>query len=401
MKKNILFISNNNLTANGLSGGDRIFLEFLKNWKTTANIGVLGSEECFEMIKRYKIKGLALYKSSDIRKNIKNPCSNYNYFIHTIFHTFKGISAVFKYRQEIKKYKYIYSASDFFPDSLPGFLIKIFFKNKIWLGSLYLFAPSPFQKNNPYKLSLNRFLTGTLYWLTQKIPYYLIYLFADYVFVTSKPDVKKFLNSNRKSNKIIIVQGGVDITSSEKYLKAHHKNTSKKYTAVFIGRLHYQKGVLELIHIWNLVCKLLPHAKLAIIGNGQLLPDIKLLIKKYKLQKNTELLGFLEGEKKYKIFKQSLMVLHPSIFDSGGMASAEAMAWGLPAISFDLEALKTYYPKGMYKIKYLDLNKFAKTILEFTKNKKLYKQYSQDALSLIRERWSWPERANQIYKQLF
>ena len=43
------------------------------------------------------------------------------------------------------------------------------------------------------------------------------------------------------------------------------------------------------------------------------------------------------------------MVVHPAIFDSGGMAAAEAMAWGLPGVSFDLPALKTYYPQGMIK----------------------------------------------------
>jgi hypothetical protein len=35
--KNIIFFANNNI-GTGLSGGDRIFIEFLKNWQNKAKI---------------------------------------------------------------------------------------------------------------------------------------------------------------------------------------------------------------------------------------------------------------------------------------------------------------------------------------------------------------------------
>ena len=50
-----------------------------------------------------------------------------------------------------------------------------------------------------------------------------------------------------------------------------------------------------------------------------------------------------------RIFKDSKIVLHAAIYDSGGMAACEAMACELPGVSFDLPALKTCYPKGMFK----------------------------------------------------
>ena len=80
------------------------------------------------------------------------------------------------------------------------------------------------------------------------------------------------------------------------------------------------------------------------------------------------------------------------------MAAAEAMAWGLPGVSFDLEALKTYYPKGMLKTKCFDLNEFVLNILKLLNDKALYESESSEALNLIEKDWDWDKRAREIYQ---
>jgi glycosyltransferase involved in cell wall biosynthesis len=113
------------------------------------------------------------------------------------------------------------------------------------------------------------------------------------------------------------------------------------------------------------------------------------------------MLGFKDGKEKYAIFKDSKMILHPAIYDSGGMAAAEGMAWGLPGISFDLEALKTYYPKGMVKTKCFDKKAFADNILKLLSDTSFYEHVSKEARELIFEVWDWDKRADKIYTQLF
>ena len=135
-----------------------------------------------------------------------------------------------------------------------------------------------------------------------------------------------------------------------------------------------------------------------IIGNGAQKDLVKNKIESKKLSRNIKLRGFLDGELKHQIFQQSKLIVHPAIYDSGGMASAEGMAWGLPGVSFDLEALKTYYPKGMIKTPEGDTVGFAKNILKLLDNEKLYKKTSGDAYKLIREVWDWKKRAYKIYK---
>ena len=396
--KKTLFISFYNFGSGGLSGGDRIFVELINGWREKISVGIMSTKECLKTFKQYhnlkNIETLTLNPKKSFYKKIDNA----HYFLHSINCTITGIKAIFKFKKSILDYKYIYSSSDFYPDTIPAFLIKLFFKNKIWIASFYLFAPKPWQKDNPYKTSFSRFITGTLYWLTQKLTYFLVYNFADYIFVTSKPDVSKFISSKRDKSKIIIVKGGVDISPSKNFIK---KTNYFKYLAIFIGRFHYQKGILEIIDIWKNICLKLPSAKLAIIGNGQLLEDVKSKIIKNKLKNNIELFGFLDGKEKFDIIKQSKIVVHPATYDSGGMAAAEAMAWGLPGVSFDLEALKTYYPKGMIKTKCFNLQEFSDNIFKLSENSKLYKKMSKEAKDLIETKWSWKIRCQEIYQQTF
>jgi glycosyltransferase involved in cell wall biosynthesis len=136
------------------------------------------------------------------------------------------------------------------------------------------------------------------------------------------------------------------------------------------------------------------------IGIGPLENEIRNLIEKSGLSKNINLMGFLDGPEKFEVFKQSRIVVHPATFDSGGMAASEAMAWGLPGVSFDLEALKTYYPKGMLKTSCFDTNEFAENILNLLSNPYQYKEMSLEALQLVHEEWEWNNRAKDIYAHL-
>ena len=115
-------------------------------------------------------------------------------------------------------------------------------------------------------------------------------------------------------------------------------------------------------------------------------------ISKYGLENNIAFFGFKDGVEKLKIFKDSKVVVHPAIYDSGGMAACEAMACGLPGVSFDLPALKTYYPKGMLKTPCYDLKRLRRNILKLLNDEKLYERTAKDALEWAKE-WDWDKRA--------
>ncbi|HBR16115.1 MAG TPA: hypothetical protein DD725_00685 [Deltaproteobacteria bacterium] len=379
------------MQGTAISGGDRIFIELSRRWASKLNIMLFISQEGLEICKRENLEKIN-YKIWSSASNNK-----YGYFINYCLRTFKGI--VNSFQIKIEKGDIIYSSSDFWPDSIPAFFVKLRNPEIIWIAGFYLFAPNPWQKISPYK-GKNWFI-GLFFWFTQLPIFWIVKKYADMVFVTSEPDVEKFITDKRDVSRVIVIRGGVDTRPSAKYFSSNEiipfKN--RKYDACFIGRFHPQKGVLELIDIWKDVCKERPEAKLAVIGTGPLENEIKDKIEDFSLANNIGLLGFRDGEEKYEVFKDSRIVVHPATYDSGGMAACEAFAWGLPGVSFDLEALKTYYPKGMIKTPCFELEKFAKNILKLLDGGELYNSLSKDALSWARE-WDWEIRTREILGQI-
>lgn len=375
----------------GISGGDRIFIECTKRWAIKGHlIKIYSSKEGFELCQRYGISDL-----SNINFTFwASPRSNkFNIAPLYIFRTIQACTSIIRKKMP-REFEncLIYSASDFWPDSVPAWLIKIKNKNTKWIASMYAFAPNPFTDPNRAYIKGVGLLTKTIvYYLSQQPIYWLIKKYADMVFVTNELDRKKFICKRLPSDKVIAIMGGVDIKTSNKVPTPQQKS----YDAVFIGRFNPQKGVLELIDIWKYVCERKKGAKLAILGSGELEKQVRDKIKRYHLDNNVILYGFMDGIEKIEIIKTSKIVLHPSVCDSGGMAPCEAMACGLPGISFDLESLKTYYPKGMLKTPCFNLKAFAKNIVQLLDDEKLYTKTQNDAIEFALG-WDWDKRAEDI-----
>ncbi|MCX6727112.1 MAG: glycosyltransferase [Candidatus Shapirobacteria bacterium] len=394
--KSILFIANNCVKNQGLSGGDRIFTELLRHWQSKINLFVMGSDETKQFLYLHKLKQIPFLLTT--KKTLDtNLYSSISLIYHYVFRVFTAIFYILSHHSNIFKFNYVYSVSDFYPDFLPALFIKLIHPKTKWIAGFYLFAPNPFSPQSPYTIN-HRFFRGLMYYISQRPVYFLVKTFADIIFITSTPDKKFF-----PGKKVVIIRGGVDISPAKNYLQSISQTSfsNKKFDAVYLGRLHFQKGIMELVDIWNLVLKKLPQAKLAIIGDGNLEHDLKTKISQLGVQNNIKLFGFLDGQPKYQIFKNSKIIVHPAIYDSGGMAAAEAMAWGLPGVSFNLESLKSYYPQGMLKAKCFNIQDFADKIYLLLTNKTLYRKQSSLALNLIHRQWSWEKRASEIYDQVF
>lgn len=374
----------------GLSGSDRIFIELSKNLHKKGHQGTVYLwEQGYKMCLSQDLTEVrfVIWKVGIIEK--------LGFIVNYIFRILSSIVHSLFLKLDNNSETVVYSASDFWMDSLPGWILKIRFPNITWAGTFYLAAPDPFSGFKEKGEKTFPSFKDSIYWLIQKVPYFLIKNYADLVCFTSEPDVDRF-PKQKALNRYLIIKGGVNIKDF-----TPSTNSEKVYDAVFQGRFHKQKGVVELIHIWRKVVNKLPDAKLALIGDGPLYENVSQTIKDLDLYKNIVLFGYLfDGVKKNNIFRQSKIVVHPAVYDSGGMAAAEAMAFGLPGVGFDLEALKSYYPQGMLKAKLGDVDDFADKIINLLTNKKIYQELSKEARELIKSEWGWENRCNQFLNKI-
>lgn len=374
----------------GLSGGDRIFIELARRAARKGYaVNVFVWEEGLAMCKRNCLENV---------NYIVWPARSFAKFglpLSYLLRTIKGCIRAFRHECDNDNCV-IYSASDFWPDSLPGFLMSRKLRGSKWIGSLYSFAPNPLSKaGRRYVKGIGSLIKYLLYYLSQKPAYWLIKKYADMVFVTNEPDRSKFVTRNRSIDRIVAVKGGVDL----ELLVRIPAPKEKKHDAIFIGRIVPQKGVLELIEIWRLVCEKKRDARLALYGDGPLMEKVKERIKRYNLENNIDLFGFVDGISKVEGIKASKIVVHPSVYDSGGMAAAEAMACGLPGVSFDIEALRTYYPKGMLKAPIGNYERFANLVVKLLVDRRLYEKTKMDALELAHE-WGWEIVIENILREI-
>ena len=254
----------------GISGGDRIFIEFARYWSQEFPVTIFLWEEGYEMCLRQSLN------ISNIKYQISNMNSwtKFGFLVNYIARISEGIRIGLSLKINNPENTIIYSASEFWMDSLPAFILKIRYPKLKWTAAWYQTAPNPVRgftegiREKKYRLS------SFLYWFIQLPIKPLINKWADFVLVNNDLEKKEFFRLNRL-NKVIPVLGAVDLPGIKKFIRVHSK-ALKIYDAVFQGRFHPQKGVLELIDIWKLVVDEKPDVKLVLIGDGPLMENVKL-----------------------------------------------------------------------------------------------------------------------------
>ena len=83
---------------------------------------------------------------------------------------------------------------------------------------------------------------------------------------------------------------------------------------------------------------------LVIAGEGKQRRCLQSLVQELGLSDCVTFAGFVSGEEKYKLFKQSHIFCLPSRLDSFGMVFVEAMAYGLPVVALNYQSTPYVVP---------------------------------------------------------
>jgi glycosyltransferase involved in cell wall biosynthesis len=126
---------------------------------------------------------------------------------------------------------------------------------------------------------------------------------------------------------VCIIPNGIDVPPLEK------TPSSDRRQLLFLGRIHPKKGVDILLHAWQIVERQFPDWDLHIVGpdNGGYLTEMQALAVQLRLMR-VVFCGPLFGEEKLSAYRAADLFVLPTHSENFGMAVAEALAVGTPAI---------------------------------------------------------------------
>lgn len=384
------------LESGSMAGGYRIFIECLRHWLNQGHTAELvTSRQGQVMAHRY-------LQSPNLKVRVMGPAGpSHNPGFRSLWYSaslyiLRALNGVYQSLQGpgCASRTVVYSTTPFWPDVFPALVLRLRNPGALWLTAFSMFAPPVLGGwlsgvNSQAKFIERRALALKT---NEILAYPIIKRWADIIYVNNDMDLERIRSDGVLPERTLVIGGGVDVELGGSV----PPGGSIEYDAVFVGRFHPQKGVLELVDIWRGVCQTLPQARLVMIGNGSLEDVVAKRIQRMGLEGNILLVGFKDGVEKIRIFRQSRIVLHPALYDSGGMAAAEAMVCGLPGVSFDLPALRTYYPKGMLKAQ--DQEEFVKHIVHLLTDSVFYKEVSYEAQAWARS-WDWRQVSQRLLEK--
>lgn len=355
-------------------GSEIRFLEIAKLWLRDGHrLRILAPDrEISLLLKHSVIASNAIFdRVSDIRDSESN--SIYNLFVVYGYRVFKSL-----WKKYPKNIDIVYIPSDFLFDLIPGLVCKLYNPEAKVIVCLFLVAPNPFKGYQNFyvegKLQIPT-LRASLYYLMQQISIFLAKKFKFKILVLNKIDeivIKKHVDD------VHVVPMGVDLNSY-----SYKEDTTSEFDAIFVGRIHPQKGLNDLIKIWKIVSEKLPNAKLALIGGGSQ-EDIKDLTNNIKisgLTKEIIFLGFKEGAEKIDFLRKSKIFMMPSRYESFAMTIIEAMAVGLPVCAYSLPVFQELYGQELEYANIGDYKKFSENIIHLVGNELYRKEKSLSALN--------------------
>ena len=135
------------------------------------------------------------------------------------------------------------------------------------------------------------------------------------------------------------------IDTEQIFGKLIQDSNSYDYDLIYVGRLTYQKDPQRLMRLCARLKKDKPDLKVAIVGTGELLDEVKALCEELGICENVHFLGFQPNP--IKMVADSKAMILTSRWEGTPMCALEAMALGTPVVSTPSDGMKDLLTAGV------------------------------------------------------
>ncbi|HAT4124676.1 TPA: glycosyltransferase family 4 protein [Clostridium perfringens] len=163
----------------------------------------------------------------------------------------------------------------------------------------------------------------------------------------------------------------------------------KSNRIVFIGRVEKEKGIYDLIEVSKKIVQYNSQIKFIICGDGEL-ENIRILIKRFNLENNFELLGWVDNKDILRELKKAEIFVLPSHKEAMPISILEAMSCGVPIISTKVGSIPEFIIDGKngFLFNAGNINQFNEKILKILNNEDIRKRISKNNLKDVNEKYS-------------
>ncbi len=193
-------------------------------------------------------------------------------------------------------------------------------------------------------LRVDNFYSSSCRGLSGKLYSFLVRNFFNRAFTivaVSKESAEDLIkNFGIKPQKIRVIYNLLDTSKIQKLalepLEREYEDIFKKPVFINMGQLGIQKNHRQLIESFKAIKKEIPESKLVILGQGALENDLKTLSQKMGISDDVHFLGWQKNP--FKFLANSKVFVLSSLWEGLPYVLIEAMACGLPIVSFDCKS---------------------------------------------------------------
>lgn len=282
-----------------------------------------------------------------------------------------------KLLRDEKRVETIYSCSDIaYADIWPAYLAVGRNPATRWVSRVYHVLLPPQRRQGSYAVNVVAFLL-------QRLSFRMMKRRSSTVLALNEKLRGELLDLQFTPQRLGILGAGIDFTT----INSHTPTKAYPYDIVVMGRIAPVKGMYDVIEAWKIIHASKPELKLGWIGYGGEIYQQKMekLIEKNGFGDSITLLGFIDKDKAYDILHTSKLFLCPDHENGWGLAVCEAMASGLPVVSYDLDIFGGVYKKGYKSVKLFDSEAYAHAILSLINNDQARGKMAKDAVQQAHE----------------
>ncbi len=292
----------------------------------------------------------------------------------------------------IKPNDVVYATTDYWFDVLPAVWCRARRKMMIW----HMAAPTFLEIVRRSRADVDRLRVASLhYWVSQNVA---LSSFRDtkqkrllYVHPAMR---RQLLDRGYASSELKYIPFGVDPSPP-----GSDEPTVKEFDIVWIGRVHRQKGIDDLLQTLHHLSARVPGFRAVIIGKVQ--SELEALVRRFELTSFVTFSGFVSEAEKFRLFRKSRVYLMPSRFEGSPRVIGEALVCGLPVLAYDVPTYRPVFGSFLQYVPCYDIAMFKSRAEDLVMQARQGQNYLAGMdLAKFKTDCSWPTARSQFLQAL-